>query len=606
MRLSKIYSSYELVSNRDGLKAALTKIGGRPCALDFETTSLRPEDGRVRLVQLHDGVNGYVVDFDRIKGGFNAVAHLFLKGEWIVFYSGFELRWFIAAGAPGVKCRDVAFLRCAILGGGRFSLKKAVAWDLDREMDKAEQTSDWGAKQLTPDQLHYAFKDAVDTWHLYLHWMKKADAGQVQAWAMLDDMVPAVIEMEEAGMLLDIKRHQGLSEHWVTIKDDRDAKVRKIVGTDDVANINSNAQWSDFLSRLLDDRILKAWPRTEKSGQLQTTGKILRSVAAGFEQENGPNPLTDLLDALADYKKIEKYVGSFGHTLINKARMSPDTRIRARFNIAAAKTGRFSSTGPNLQQTPNDLELLGEATSIRSSFVAPRGRRLVSLDYSGIELRVLALLTGDQQLLDDVVYGDVHAEVAAVVAGHKIDKATPEGYQARRAAKGVSFGIVYGSGAGGLAVTMRTTMGKAQSYIDFWQNRYPKAFNLRHTVMEEASKTRYVRVADGGTIYMGKTPDLPKCANYPVQRAALSVMARAIARHKHSLDAERAAGRQVKTLMLSTIHDALIDEAATRDAKKCLALMKADMTEGYLDLFPDAPTDNLVEGGTGINWGQLD
>ena len=105
---------------------------------------------------------------------------------------------------------------------------------------------------------------------------------------------------------------------------------------------------------------------------------------------------------------------------------------------------------------------------------------------------------------------------------------------------------------------------------------------------------------------MGKNPDLPKCANYPVQRAALSVMARAISRHKDTLDDARAGGKQARTLMLSTIHDALIDEADTRDAKRCLKMMERDMVEAYLDVFPGAPTDNLVEGGIGVSWGALD
>jgi DNA polymerase I len=598
------YANFTLVSSKAVLAAAIKKLGTGPASLDFETTSLRPESGRVRLVQLYNGKDGYVVDFDRIEGGFKACAKMFAKGEWIVFNSGFELRWFIAAGAPKTRCRDVAFLRCAILGGGRTSLKQVVAWDLEREMDKTEQASDWSG-ELTPAQLTYAFRDAVDTWDLYRHWLDKSDAAHLAAWQLFDDMVPAVIEMEEAGMLLDIPRHKQLDASWQLVQAEKVAGVRKIVTDKDVANINSNAQWSDFFARILDDKTLSSWPKTEKSGQLQTTGEVLRSIAAQFEQANGDNPMTALLDTLADYKKIEKYISSFGETLATKATLSPDKRVHARFNIAAARTGRFSCSGPNLQQVPRDNELLGEATSVRTSFIAPRGSRLVSLDYSGIELRVLALLSGDEQLLHDVVHGDVHAEVAAVVAGHPIDKTTPEGKAARSKAKGVSFGIIYGSAAGGLSVTMRTSIERAQGYIDFWSRRYANAFDYRNKMMDEARRTRYIRVIDGGTIYMGKNPETPKCANYPVQRAALSVMARAITRHKASLDKERRAGRQRATLMLSTIHDALIDEATTRDAKACLRLMERDMRLGYLDVFPDGPVEGLVEGGIGQNWGKL-
>jgi DNA polymerase I-like protein with 3'-5' exonuclease and polymerase domains len=153
---------------------------------------------------------------------------------------------------------------------------------------------------------------------------------------------------------------------------------------------------------------------------------------------------------------------------------------------------------------------------------------------------------------------------------------------------------------------MRCSIEKAQGYIDFWQDRYPDAFEYRYTMMNEVERTRYIRMVDGGTVYMGKRPDLPKCANYPVQRASLSVMARAIVRHKDSLDHVRGKRGHEHTRMLATIHDALIDEAATKDAEACLSIMERDMISAYLDIFPDAPIDNLVEGGIGPNWGELD
>jgi len=125
-------------------------------------------------------------------------------------------------------------------------------------------------------------------------------------------------------------------------------------------------------------------------------------------------------------------------------------------------------------------------------------------------------------------------------------------------------------------------------------------------MMDEASRTRYIRCVDGGTIYMGKKPDLPKCANYPVQRAALSVMARALIRHKNTLDHTRSCGQQTHTKMISTIHDAIIDETLLADAGSCLSLMERDMTEAYLDIFPAAPTERLVEGGVGTSWANLE
>ena len=104
---------------------------------------------------------------------------------------------------------------------------------------------------------------------------------------------------------------------------------------------------------------------------------------------------------------------------------------------------------------------------------------------------------------------------------------------------------------------------------------------------------------------MGKKVELPRCANFPVQRAALSLLARALIRHKMRLDALRERGRQPLTKVLATIHDAIIDEAATGDCDELKEIMQEDMERGYLDVFPHAPLGNLVEGGIGPNWGEL-
>lgn len=598
--------NYQRITSRRALQQAI-KQAGAVCALDFETTALDAAHGRVRLVSLCSSTLRCVVDFDKIKGGFKAVARLFETGTtWVVFHSMFENRWFYAADAkPNVF--DVRFMRNAVLGGGTLSLAQMAAWDLEKELNKEQQASNWGAKVLTEEQWDYAFDDADVTWALYNSWADRMDEGHWQAAIMFNDMVPAVIEMEEAGMRLDTSTHAQLVSRWKQMQAQRIDELREMVSVGEVPNLNSGSQWNDFFLRLLDgqDKLLSSWPRTEKTGQLQTTKEALSLIAAHV-REAWPE-LADLCDVLSEYKKIEKYLGSFGETLITKATLSHDGRIHARFNIAAARTCRFSSSGPNLQQIPrNQADFFGiEDMSIRRSFIAGEGNKLVSLDYSGIELRVLALLSDDEQLLHDCIEGDLHSEVASFGAGRQIDKTVPADKALRTAAKSVSFGIIYGSGATGLAATMKTTPTKSQAYIDFWSARYPKAFGLRHTMMKEALSTKSLRMVDGGAIYLGKNPDLPKCANYPVQRAALTIMAKAIARHKTSLEKMRRDIRSLQAKMLSTIHDALIDEVINRHAKRVLEQMEQDMIAAYLDVFPGAPTQGLVEGGIGDNWGDL-
>ena len=608
MAAAKTRSKYQMVSSKAALRKVIRQIRDTKqwCALDFETTSLVPAEGRVRLVSLHNKKVSALVDFDKIKGGFRAVAKLFDGKDglrWVVFNRGFEQRWFIDAGAPDVPCVDLANLRRSKLGGGGYSLANIALWDLGIELDKEEQASNWDAPKLTKKQLDYAMDDAIITWKLWDKWWKETDAGHHRGMVMLDQMVPAVIEMEDAGMLLDPVHHQSLIDAWEKHMALRIKRIRRMVKADEVANINSDTQWSDYFARTMPDQFLAGWPRTEKSGQLSMKNDTLTRLAGTVPG----TPLEKFFDALSEYKTITKYLSSFGETLITKAAMDPEGRVRARYNIAQAKTCRFSSSGPNLQQIPRDKELLGDFTSIRQSFVAGPRRVLVSLDYSGIELRVLAILSGDRQLLEDCIYGDVHLEVATVMnGGRPVDKSTRVGKALRQGAKGVSFGIIYGAGAPGLANSMRTSVQRASTYIDFWETRYPRAFNYRNLMMEEATETGFIRGCDGGSMYMGRRPELPKCANYNVQRGALVAMSHAMTIHKDDLDFERSRGRLKTAVMLSTIHDALIDEASKRDSKRVLRLMDKAMVQGYQRAFPGAPTDRLVEGGIGPNWGALE
>ena len=593
---------YELISTELDLKRILSSCRG-PTALDFETTSLLPKEGKVRLVSLCNDKIKALVDFDKF-GRFKKFAHLF-TGHWVVFNAGFETRWFMDAGCHKLKTppifMDVGNLRRAIIGGGVFRLAQLVDWDLNIDMSKEQQLSNWSANNLSQEQLDYAYFDAEVTWQLWKHWEAEADDRHFEGFNTLNNMVPAVIEMEDSGMLLDPTAHSELVKQWERARDEKEKIVRHLVPTSQVVNINSDSQWSDYFAANCPDNFLEGWPRTEKTGRLSMTTETLHALSSKVIG----SPLETFLDGLADYKTLTKYINSFGQTLINSASLTRDNRIHARFNIGYAKTGRFSSSSPNLQQIPRDRELMGIKTSVRKSFIAGIGRLLVSLDYSGIELRVLALLANDEQLLEDVIYGDVHAEVASKMAGRTIDKSNPEDKALRSKAKGVSFGIIYGSGASGLAATMKASNEQAQEYIDFWATRYKKAFNYRYDMLDEARKTRFIRVVDGGTIYMGKNPDLPKCANYPVQRAALSVMARAIWLHKASLDALREKKGHRLTRMLATIHDALIDECATNAGPQVLETMREDMRLAYMQVFPSSPTDNLVEGGVGKNWSEL-
>jgi DNA (cytosine-5)-methyltransferase 1 len=863
---------YEVLTTPDELERVLDIVGDGVAALDFEGWQI------VRLAQIRSDDVWAVIDFGEAGANwFGEVAHWFEDAAWIVFNSGHEKRYFEKHGAAPT-CWDVGNLRRALRGGGHMSLKQLVGWELEVELDKTEQASDWDRGELSRSQLDYAADDAHWTWQVWKKLRAEADDGHMRCFDMLDGMADAVIEMEETGLTLDPVHHQQLVDHWQELNDEREVQIRELITEGEVENLNSGKQLNDFFAQIMPDDILEDWPKTEKTGLLSTKNKDLLNMAGVF----GGTPLGDALRLLAERSTLQKYLSSFGQTLINKARMNNELRVHARYNIGAAITCRFSSclpeyvqvtfpdgslvpmsdilpgdlvlthrgrarkvisntfsgiektyriylssghtldcttnhrlltdagwlsledmgydcedtgsdharhgrrllrggqadhegaghqvsgqredrtsssaqvpvggytqsrggaavledeargvkpyerevrgaapqlcrggtrsqgvpddreaalhdagyveagvstprghvrsagservtgrvsrpphqrgqdgqstgkslprvcvwsrsvapqyaeirrvdlvgtlpvfdleieedasfvangvvvhnSSPNLQQIPRDREFFGERLSVRKSFVAAPDNLLVSLDYSGIEMRVLALVSGDEQLLEDVVHGDPHAVMAEYVVGRPIDKTVKEDKDLRQSMKAVNFGIVYGTTALGLAGRQGWSYSYAEDLLNYWSQRYPKAWEMRFESQKLArQKPHLIRMVDGGTIYMGPKPGLTRCANYPVQRAALSVMAHAIIRHKNSLDDFRDRYPRNFVRMASTIHDALIDEAAEAIASAILQLMYRDMVDGYLDVFPGAPIDKLVEGGLGPNWGELE
>lgn len=591
---------YTLIDNQDDLEELLAVLDENPvAAIDFEGWTI------VRLAQVCNDDTWFVVDFGPDGDNwFHEVAHWFEDYDWIAFNSGHEKREFAKHGDVYPTVWDAGHLRRALEGGGHMSLKQLVGWELDIEMDKTEQASNWDVGELTQSQLDYAANDALWTWQAWCKMKARATPGHMRCFNLLDGMTDAVIEMEETGLLLDRAHHRELIADWQALNDEREKHIRELITEEEVENLNSGKQLNDFFAKLLPDNLLSIWPRTEKTGALSTANKDLINMAGAV---GGDNPLGRTLTLLAERSTLQKYLSSFGDTLITKSQMAKDGRVRARYNIGAAITCRFSSSGPNLQQIPRDRDFFGQRLSIRKGFVAAPGRKLISFDYSGIEMRVLALVSGDDQLLEDAVYGDVHTEAASLAAGRRIDpKASVEDKELRQGAKAVNFGIVYGTTALGLAGRQGWSFDFADNFIQQWAGRYPKAFGLRHEMQAEAKATGYLPMTDGGTIYVGKKAGLTICANYPVQRAALSVMARAIIRHKASMEELRERYPSNFIAMCSTIHDALIDEADDDLAALVMKTMKTDMELGFLDVFPGHSIERLVEGGLGPSWGELE
>jgi len=235
-------------------------------------------------------------------------------------------------------------------------------------------------------------------------------------------------------------------------------------------------------------------------------------------------------------------------------------------------------------------------------------------DYSSIEVRVLAELSGDKQLLHDAIYGDVHSRSASAIfripydnfiavlgdSNHRLFAVYKD---MRRRAKAFTFQLLYGAGGAALAIVLRCSDEEAFQAIDAWAATYPKAYKYRTLMFEEMNHSGFLPVVDGRTIFVFRDDrTMPVAANWPVQGAAASVMYRAIYHTHRALWFE-----DYRARMAATVHDELLLFSDLECAPQVGKLLTKSMVNGWLDIFPDTDTANLVGKGNkatvGFHWG---
>jgi len=579
---------------------------GTRVALDFETTGLFPNErgsdqhlgARVRLTNISWADDlAYVMDHDKCGTFYSFVDDIIdARSEYYVFHAPFETRWFDAFCDEDkyVRLFDVANMRKSVQGGSPLSLKIMVKYDLDIEMVKEEQLSDWTKEDLTDEQYIYAGLDAIYTHRLAALWSATMEDKHWQGFHNINSSVRSINEMEDTGFLLDVPYHQGLIKMWEKRRAASHKVLMKYTPPSVIKNIRSKPQVSEFLKSQLDKASIEAWPKTDKRGQMKTSRKIL-----GQASFRAPYPFSRWLAAMMVYTRADKYLSTYGEKLITAQKMAG--RVYPRYNIAQAITGRLSSSGSlNVQAYPNNPK-------VRKSFIAPKGFNLVVADYSGIELRVLAEVSGDEQLKKDVIYGNMHAEAAITLHGYDHDKfmrslEAKESWAigVRTKSKAFSFQLTYGAGNGALAMVMRCSDEEAGEFVRAWAARYPKAYHYRQFMYELMKSSGYLPVVSGRTIYVRRADrTMPVASNYPIQGAAADVMYRACTRVYDLLEYHGTAA-----WMQSTIHDELILLATIEHSKRAKKLMEEGMREAWLDVFPDTSTDNLVEAGIGKSWAE--
>lgn len=394
-------------------------------------------------------------------------------------------------------------------------------------------------------------------------------------------LVPVLAKMERAGMLVDPDRLHSLSEGLATQIADVERSIRDLAG-DETFNIGSPMQ----LSHLLFDVMglpTKGLKKT-KRGYYSTNAKVLSDLARDHE----------IVRLILDWREKSKIKSTYLDTLGPLRR--GDGRVHTTYNQTITATGRLSSSDPNLQNIPTRSEL---GRTVKTAFSAGEGSVFLAVDYSQIELRLLAHLSGDEHLVRAFNEGeDFHAETAARVFGVPVSEVTPD---LRSRAKAVNFGIVYGQQAYGLSQSLHISMAEARDMIDRYYEAYPGVRTFLDNVVARARQTGYAETMYGRRRHIpelkAKNPQLRgfgerTAMNHPMQGTAADIIKIAMARVSRRLEEEGFAAH-----MILQVHDELDFECPVNEVER-LTTMVRDVMEHVVDL----RVPLIAEASTGITW----
>ena len=454
-----------------------------------------------------------------------------------------------------------------------------------------EEIAGKGAKQLTFNQIEleqaapYAAEDADIT--LRLHQTLWSELSKLPELAKVFTeielpLLPVLARMELLGTTIDPKLlHQQSQEIEVRLAE-LERQAHELAGQE--FNLSSPKQLGEILFVKLGLPILKKTPK----GAPSTAEEVLAELAETY----------DLPRLLMEHRGLAKLKSTYTDKL--PLMIKPQTgRVHTSYHQAVAATGRLSSTDPNLQNIPVRNE---QGRRIRQAFIPSAGYKLVAADYSQIELRIMAHLSGDQGLLTAFAEGkDIHKATAAEVFGVALDAVTTD---MRRSAKAINFGLIYGMSAFGLAKQLGIGRAEAQKYMDLYFERYPGVLEYMERTRQQAEAQGYVETLFGRRLYLpdikSRNAGLRKGAeraaiNAPMQGTAADIIKRAMI----AVDGWIRGITDGSIHMLMQVHDELVFEIREEKLEEYIALIKEKMSAAA-----ELHVPLVVEAGTGDNWDQ--
>ena len=496
----------------------------------------------------------------------------------------------------GIALRGVQFdtmLESYVLNsvGARHDMDSLALKYLGYKTVSFEDIAGKGAKQLTFNQIelekaaHYAAEDADITLRLHQAlWPLLAEQpklGQVLQQIEIP-LIDVLSRIERNGVLINAKLLEAQSTQLAQRISELEQQAYEMAGKN--FNLASPKQLQEILFEQMGLPVIKKTP----TGAPSTAEDVLAELALEFEF---PKLITE-------HRALAKLKSTYTDKLPKM--VNPATgRVHTSYHQAVAATGRLSSTDPNLQNIPIRTE---EGRRIRQAFIAAPDKKIVAVDYSQIELRIMAHLSQDKALLDAFAKGlDIHRATAAEVFGVSLDQVTSD---QRRSAKAVNFGLIYGMSAFGLAKQLGVARHEAQQYVDKYFERFPGVLNYMERTRQQAHEQGYVETLFGRRLYlpeinaqnMARRKAAERAAiNAPMQGTAADIIKRAMIKVDQWLATQAAP----PAVMIMQVHDELVFEvdadkvASTKETLVSLMAQAANL---------DVPL--LAEAGDGDNWDQ--
>jgi DNA polymerase I len=556
--------SYKFVEDGEQLAAVLNPLQTCPViAVDTETTGLDPLKDKIRLIQIAaENYPVIIIDLFKIQKEMLSPLAELLRGAPIKVLQNakFDLKFLQHAGLSIAGKLFDTMLAAQLLDAGVRShghnLAELVKVYLGEDLSKEQQRSDWSNSNLSSEQLEYAARDAAILLRLREVMKPKLKNARLVETAKLEfDCLGAIAQMELNGMLLDLSRWDSLRQELERSRDQLADDLRKqlqpallstqldILGNQTSLNLDSQQQVLEALQQM--------------GVPVKNTSKLSLIPLA---EEHPP------VRALLDYRKAAKAVQAFASSL--PKHVHPITgRIHPDYQQMGAATGRMSCRNPNLQQIPRDK-------NFRSCFIPAPGYCLVVADYSQIELRVAAELSGDRRMIEAYQNDeDLHRLTAALIADKSLDQVEKS---ERQAAKAVNFGLIYAMGAKGLAEYAYNNYGVQMSLkqAETFRKRYFEVYQgiaRWHGAMKRRLPREMRTMGDRLRRWQDE-PKLTELLNTPVQGTAADITKAALARLPIAL-------KETGARLIGTVHDEILLEAPENAAEQVAQILQQVMEQ---------------------------